>query len=309
MARTASSPPWFARAPHSVAVLPADAMAEVAAARIVEALGAAIARRGRAVLAPSSGRTPLATYAVLRAAHRHSLDWSRVACVQLDEYEGVGDRDPRGFAAAVRRDLLEPLGIGRFHCFNDGNGELRCPLDAYERTVRAMGGIDCAVQGIGRNGHVAFNEPGDPRPAPTRRVRLAPSTRKANGVLFIRGVTLGLDVLSEARDTLVLMIGAAKRDAAASVLFRAGGTANPAAALRRCDRVTVLLDLEAAPGRLLPKAAPARDTGRPAPIVLPHRGAERPAAHPSADGTPPPPVPPARTPAGRATPGLVKWAP
>ena len=75
------------------------------------------------------------------------------------------------------------------------------------------------VQGIGRNGHVAFNEPGDRRAAATRRVRLAPSTRKANGVLFTDGVTLGLEVLAEARETLVLMTGAAKRDAAASVLW------------------------------------------------------------------------------------------
>jgi len=187
---------------------------------------------------------------VLRAAHRRSIDWSRVVCVQMDEYEGVGDRDPCGFAAELRRELVDPLGMGRFLRFQDGDGGLRRPLDAYERAVRALGGIDCALHGVGRNGHVAFNEPGDPRAAATRRVLLARSTRVANGVLFTRGVTLGLDVLAEAREALVLMTGAAKRDAAASVLFRPEGPANPAAALRRCGRTTVLLDPEAAPENL-----------------------------------------------------------
>ena len=269
MAGAATSPPWFARAPHGLAVLPANEIAELAAARMVVTLGEALARRGRAVLAPSAGRTPKATYALLRAAHRRGLDWSRVVCVQMDEYEGIGDRDPRGFAADLRRELVEPLGIGRFLRFHDGEGALRRPLDAYERSVRALGGIDCAVQGIGRNGHVAFNEPGDARGGATRRVRLAHSTCKANGVLFTRGVTLGLDVLAEAKETLVLMTGAAKRDAAASVLFRAGGKDNPAAALRRCGRVLVLLDPEAAPERLLRSAAPDEPEAALAPTAFP----------------------------------------
>lgn len=268
MGSVAAPSPWFARAPHSLAVLPAEALAEAAAARIVACLGDALARRGRAVFAPSAGRTPLPTYARLRAAHRRSLDWSRVICVQLDEYEGVGDRDPVGFAAALRAELVAPLGIDRFHRFHDGDGALRMPLDAYERAIRAVGGIDCAVQGIGRNGHVAFNEPGDAPARATRRVRLAWSTRMANGVLFAHGVTLGLDVLAEARESVVLMTGAAKRHAADALLFRPVGTANPAAALRRCRRVTVFLDPAAAPGRLSRRSEPVDEACPPAPIVL-----------------------------------------
>lgn len=214
---------------------------------------------------PSAGRTPLGTYAALRAAHRRGLDWSRVVCAQMDEYEGVGDRDPRGFAAALRRELVEPLGIGRFLRFHDAEGGLRRPLRAYERAVRTLGGVDVAVQGIGRNGHVAFNEPGDAGAEETRRVRLARSTCAANGVLFTHGVTLGLGLLGEARETLVLMTGTAKRKAAEAVLFRPGGAANPAAALRRCGRVLVLLDPEAAPERLL--RAPVR---LPAIALLPN---------------------------------------
>ena len=286
----AAAQAWFLRAPHAIRVLPGEAIAEVAAARIATVLGAAVARRGRAVFLPSAGRTPLGTYALLRDAHRHSLDWSRVVCVQMDEYEGVGDRDPRGFADLLRRELVAPLGIGRFLRFHDGAGALRRPLAAYERALRALGGIDCAVQGVGRNGHIAFNEPGDSGAASTRSVRLAPSTCAANGVPFTRGVTLGTAVLGEARETLVLMLGAAKRQAAEAVLFRPGGIGNPAAALRRCGRVVVFLDPEAAPARLalppVPIAPPAHRvavlaTGRPDDAL-----AGVGAAAPSRDGAP-----------------------
>lgn len=289
MDQAASSLPWFSRPPHGLAVLPAGEIAKTAAARVVASLGAALARKGRAVLVPSAGRTPRATYALLRAAHRHGLDWSRVVCVQMDEYEGVGDRDPCGFAAELRRELVEPLGIGRFLRFHDGDGGLRRPLDAYERAVRALGGVDCALHGVGRNGHVAFNEPGDARADTTRRVLLARATRVANGVLFTRGVTLGLDVLAGAREALVLMTGAAKRDAAASVLFRPEGVANPAAAIRRCGRVTVLLDPEAAP-ESLPRWALSAGcaAGRP-PATVPspsEYGPPRPPAAGTAERTP-----------------------
>lgn len=275
--------PWFERPPHSLRVLPAEAIAEIAAARIAAALRSVLARRGRAVFLPSAGRTPLATYALLRAAHRRTVDWSRVVCVQMDGYEGLGDRDPRGFAAELRRELVEPLGIGRFLRFHGPDGELRQPLPAYERTVRALGGIDLALQGLGRNGHIGFNEPGDARAETTRRVRLAPSTRAANGVPFTHGVTLGLSVLGEARETLVLANGAAKRDAARALLFRPEGVFNPAAAVRRCGRVSVLLDPEAAPEPPRPRAALAKATAPPFRLGAGVGGGGRP------DDAPPPP--------------------
>ena len=249
--------PWFATAPHYLKVLASDALAHEAASQLVENLAYVLQRKPHAVLIASAGRSPRQTYSILRKRFRGALDWQRVICVQMDEYAGVSTLDTRGIASELRRELIDPLKISRFDSFYGVDGAAICSLTEYEMRIRHLGGIDVALHGLGRNGHVAFNEPSAIPRYRTRAVMLAESTRRANAVLFRKGVTLGAGILGEARMSIVLLIGAAKRDAAEAFLFGAFGPQNPASYLRRCLQVSILMDPAATPELVLALTAAA----------------------------------------------------
>jgi glucosamine-6-phosphate deaminase len=123
----------------------------------------------------------------------------------------------------------------------------------YEARIRAAGGIDLQLLGLGRNGHIAFNEPGSSLSSRTRVVRLTRSTREDGrsalppGMEPPRaGITLGVGTILEARRLLLLATGETKRSAAEAMCFGPVSPACPASALRLHPDATVLLDGRAA---------------------------------------------------------------
>lgn len=238
---------WFQRPPNCVRIVDSGQLALSLASQVVDLLREVLSRNPYAIITTSAGRTLRPTYAVLRDSFAAALDWTRVVCVQMDEYEGMGSADPRSTASELLREFVGPLGIKRFIRFYDDTGTASCSLDQFEQQVSALGGIDCAIHGVGRNGHIGFNEPGTSEELSTRAVALAESTRIANGVAFQRGVTLGLGILRAARVSLVVLRGIEKCGAAEALLFGPVGPQNPVAYLRSCHRVMVYLDRAAAP--------------------------------------------------------------
>ncbi len=220
-----------------------------AAGLIASTLATAIRDHGRAVLVPSAGRTPTATYRALRDNHRQSLDWRRVHVVQMDEYRGIGANDPRSFAYYLSTEIVAPLCVGGFTHFNDKAGALVCPLDDYET---AFGAIDLVVHGIGRNGHLGFNEPNASIDSKCRQVRLTPSTLltnfpdEAERRQFAEGMTLGLTSLRAARNSLLLATGREKAEALNQACCMPPSERCPASVLRDCENVVVLADPAAA---------------------------------------------------------------
>ena len=241
---------WFQQPPNSLQIANRDKLSELVAERIVNLLREELIKKTYAVLSPSVGRTMRQIFAILGDSHKQSLEWNRVICVQMDEYAGLSSTNPQSFAYELLRDFIVPLGVGRFIKFYDGAGVAHCSLEEYEQKIRDLGGIDCAVHGVGRNGHIAFNEPSIKFNLMTRTVRLAESTRIANNVKFRRGVTLGLGILSEARTSIVVLLGEEKRKAAQAMLYKPLGPRYPATAIRSCERVWVYLDQEATPNQL-----------------------------------------------------------
>src|SRR5690606_25358060 len=123
----------------------------------------------------------------------------------------------------------------------------------YEAAIRAAGGIDLQLLGLGENGHIGFNEPGAPFSSRTRVVTLDPSTRSANSRFFPpgeevpqRAVTMGVATILEAREIVRAATGPRTAAALHAALAGPVSPACPASVLRRHPRTTIVCDREAA---------------------------------------------------------------
>ena len=183
--------------------------------------------------------------------------WGNVTVFHMDEYVGITASDPRSFAAYLRRHVLEPRGIPRERAvLLDGSPAaheiLERRADEHERAIRTAGGLDLLIVGIGRNGHLAFNEPGTPFDSRTRVAALAEETRAANAGAFAPGpvpvssITIGLATIAEARTILLVATGGDKADAVAAAFDGPVDPSCPGSLLQRHPDVRAVLDPTAA---------------------------------------------------------------
>lgn len=180
-------------------------------------------------MALPAGRTPLSLYEELtRRVRAGAVSFKTVRILNLDEYSGLTQADPRSFAALLRRHLIQPAGIKetqlRLLQGNAADAEAECR--DYERTIITWGGIDLCILGLGANGHIAFNEPGSDWSLGTRAVELSVTTHAArqppeHGVspAPAHGLTMGIATLLASRNIL-LLIGGAGKQAARNALYR-----------------------------------------------------------------------------------------
>jgi glucosamine-6-phosphate deaminase len=227
----------------------------LAAELIVNRLSA----RPRARMLLPTGHTPVAMYAELRArAAAGSLPSAGVTVIQLDEYAGVGRSDERSFAAELVR-LLAGIPLAALHLIDGAAPDLGAEAARHE-AVQEAATIDLAVLGLGRDGHVAFDEPPARVASGVRLVELAPETRADAAAAFggaasvpAGALTTGLGTLYRARELILLVTGAAKAEALAAMLEGPVGPGCPASLLRDHPRLTVIAD-RAAVGRMAPRA-------------------------------------------------------
>ena len=196
------------------------------------------------VLGLATGATMLPVYAWLLAAVREGrLSFRRASSFNLDEYAGLGAAHPASFAATMRLALFGGADFppGRTHLPDGTAPDLAAEAARYEAAIQASGGIGLQLLGIGRNGHIGFNEPGsDPR-STTRVVTLTEGTRAANRGSFPVGeavprqaITMGIGTILRARRVLLLATGPAKAQAVARAW---SGLPDPdCPASRRCRR-------------------------------------------------------------------------
>ena len=247
------------------------------AQRVALLAGELVANRLRArprlrVILPT-GHTPIGMYAALRAhAADGSLDAGQATLFQLDEYLGLAPDDERSYAAYLRRELTG-VPFGTVHGLDGAAADPAAECARHQALLDAAP-VDLAVLGIGRDGHVAFDEPGSDARAGVRRVRLHPTTRADAAGDFggVDGVpqealTVGLRTLIEAREVLLLASGDAKAMALRAMLEGDAGPHAPASLLRDHPRMTVVCD-EAAARLLSPHPGWSSDR---AVIVLGHR--------------------------------------
>lgn len=234
----------------------AAAVAAAAAAALIDAIYQAQAQGRDPVIGVATGDTPQATYArVTAAVESGCLDPARAWIVALDEYVGLGRDDPRRYRHELLRKVVEPWGVDptRLLVPEVDSADLTEAAHVFEERLAAIGGVDLQLLGIGRNGHVGFNEPGSDPEQGTRLVRLAPSTRAANAVHFRsvdevpqEAVSQGLATILRARRLLLLATGPQKAAAVAAALGPEADGPVPASVIRSHPHVTVVLDHDAA---------------------------------------------------------------
>jgi len=226
------------------------------------------------VLGLATGSTPLGVYAELVRLHREEgLDFSHVATFNLDEYFPMQPDAPQSYVRFMRENLFDHINCQNWRV-PDGrpvvDGKTRDAqsvtrdCENYETLMRDAGGLDFQLLGIGRTGHIGFNEPGSPRDSRTRLVTLDHLTRAdAAGDFYgldnvpVRAITMGIGTILEAREIVIMASGARKAGIAREALEGKITSKVPASILRDYDNVSWYLD-EAAAGELREYAAPWR---------------------------------------------------
>lgn len=211
-----------------------------------------VRRRPESVLALAAGSTMVPVYAAVAARCAETgTSFAKARAFDLDEYAGLAPDDPRSFRHFVRRELVEKVGLpDASHFAPDARAaDLAAECARYEAAIAAAGGLDLAVLGLGRNAHLAFNEPGCSLAARTRievlmRVELAGDAHRE--ALPRVAITMGIGTILAARECLVVAFGAEKERAAAEMIEGPVTSMVPASALQLHPNVTVVLDDAAA---------------------------------------------------------------
>jgi glucosamine-6-phosphate deaminase len=236
-----------------VVIVPAPAAVGSVAA---DAISSRLRRKPAAVIGVATGSSPLPVYRDLIARHRRgTLSFAAASAFLLDEYMELPSDHPASYRTYIEREFTGHVDFapGAVHG-PDGNApDPVAACDSYEAEIRAAGGIDVQILGIGTDGHIAFNEPGSSLASRTRVKTLTARTRADNARFFSSPdevprhvLTQGVGTILEARHLLLVATGPGKAEPVARAVEGPIGAIFPATAIQLHPHVTVVIDVEAA---------------------------------------------------------------
>jgi len=226
---------------------------------VARAAAALIAERRPRVLGVATGSSPVLTYRELVRAR--SLPDDVQLCL-LDEYVGLATDDPRRYRAVIVEQLAAPLGLPDHHVHapDVDAADLDLAAARYEQLLCDIGGVDVQILGIGRNGHIGFNEPGTPIESRTHVSFLHDATRRDNARFFAsldhvphKVVTQGLATIADARSIILIATGAAKNEAMTALITQRPSPLVPASSLFDHPDLTLIGDHAALDGTNHPR--------------------------------------------------------
>jgi glucosamine-6-phosphate deaminase len=201
-----------------------DELGSLVAQRIAEVIRAGRAAGKRPVLGLATGSTPVGVYRELIRLHQDDgLSFADVITFNLDEYYPMDPASIHSYHQFMWENLFSQLDIPAESVHIPRGDVAREEVEAecrrYEEAIRAAGGIDLQLLGIGRTGHIGFNEPGSGAESRTRVVTLDLVTRKDTAADFFgeenvprEAITMGVETIFEAREIVILATGEHKAD-------------------------------------------------------------------------------------------------
>lgn len=208
------------------------------------------------VLGLATGSSPVGTYKhLIRRYENGDLDFSRVTSVNLDEYKGLDRENSQSYYYFMRENLFSHVNIRMENTYipdgTEADSEKAC--SAYNEILHKVGSVDLQLLGIGHDGHIGFNEPGDFFPPLTHDVVLTEQTRQANKRFFqsidevpLRAYTMGVGTVMAARKIVILITGKDKADILRRAFSEPVTPHVPASALQFHHDVTLICDRAAA---------------------------------------------------------------
>ena len=224
-------------------------------AKAAEIMAEVIKNKPDCVLGLATGSTPIGMYDCLVDMYNaKELDFSAARSVNLDEYYPITPDNDQSYRYFMNEHLFDRVNIDKAKtAVPDGTAkDVEEFCRAYEANIDALGGIDVQVLGIGRNGHIGFNEPADELIRGTHLTALTPDTIEANARFFAsendvpkHALTMGIQSVFKARKILLLANGKNKAEAIKAMLQGNVTTSCPATLLCLHPDVTVICDEDA----------------------------------------------------------------
>ena len=237
-----------------IIIQPTPPEGSIITARIIAKL---VRTKPDCVLGLATGSTPIPTYRELVRMYREEgLDFSKVTTFNLDEYVGLPPEHPQSYHAFMDEHFFGHVNVPRasIHIPDGMAADIPAECARYEAAIRAAGGIDLQILGIGTDGHIGFNEPTSSLASRTRIKTLTEQTRADNARFFdgdlakvpFHCITMGVGTIMESRQVLMLAFGANKAAAIAEAVEGPITSMNPATVIQMHPVTKCIIDEPAA---------------------------------------------------------------
>lgn len=206
------------------------------------------------VLGFATGASPVPTYKyMIEQCKEGKVSFKNISTFNLDEYCDLPKDHKNSYYTFMCENLFSQTDINMDNVdFLDGNADEATESARYTKAIAAKGGIDIQLLGIGRNGHIAFNEPGDKFTGEAWKVTLTQSTIDANSIYFDDipmphyAMTMGIESIMRSKKIVLIATGASKAEAVKAMIKGPVSPACPASILQQHDDTIIFLDEAAA---------------------------------------------------------------
>lgn len=215
-------------------------------------ISAQVIMKPNCVLGLATGSTPIGTYdQLVEWYNKGDLDFSEVTTVNLDEYKGLPRTNDQSYYYFMHQHLFDRVNINpeQTNVPNGMESDAKKECGRYEGLIHSLGGVDLQLLGLGHNGHIGFNEPGEAFEKETHCVDLTESTIEANKRFFAsaedvpkQAYTMGIKTIMQAKKILVVVNGEAKADIVERAFFGPVTPEVPASILQMHNDVTLVGD-------------------------------------------------------------------